>query len=369
MVDPVVPVVDAVELIRVRLDLLAPLQAAHGTESVREVILVRVVGDEGEGWGECSTLSRPGYSTEYTDGAWRVLRDELAPRLVAGSLSAVDDNPMANPMARAALDTACLDLRLRHAGRSLRDELGGVREAVETTAVVGILPTPEALVAAVGAHLDRGVAGVKLKITPQSGLDHLGIVRRTWPDLALAADANASFDLASVPIDAIDRLGLVYLEQPLAVDRVGDLVRLAERLATPIALDETSSSLDATIRALEAGCGRVVNVKPARLGGVCQAAKLVVECARRGIDVFVGGMLETGIGRAAALAVASLEGCTLATDLGPSERYFGTDITEAITTDPTGLVRIPTGVGIGVSPIPERLVETTVEHAVVSRSV
>lgn len=346
------------------MDLLTPFAAAHGVETVREVILVRAIGEHGEGWGECSTLSSPGYTDEFTDRAWKALRDDLVPRLLTRHLLDDAGYPVAHPMARAGLDTACLDLDLRAAGLSLRELLGGVATEVPTVAVVGICPSVDILISTVESHLSQGVAGVKLKVTPETGTGHLRLVRESWPNLPLAADANGSFgeDVDAVVAAEFDTLDLMYLEQPLAPGALDEMVVLAGRTVTPIALDETATSLAATSAAVDAGCGRVVNVKPARVGGVREAAEMVKLCERRGVDAFVGGMLESGVGRAAALAIASLIGCTLPTDLGPSRRYFASDVTPAIQTTRDGLVRLPDGPGIGVLPIEERLRATTVER-------
>lgn len=356
-----------IEQVRVRLDLRRPLRSAHGTEAVRDVVLVRLTAADGVvGWGECSALARPTYTGEYTDGAWAVLRDHLVPAALAGE----DDGVVGHPMATAALDTARLDASLRRRGRSLVAELGSRHgrpaPSVATTAVLGRSGSVDDLVDAVAAAVGDGAVLVKLKVTPRpADLDAVATVRATWPDLPLAVDGNGSLDARSVSV--LDGLGLVYVEQPLPADALVASAALAERCATPIALDEsitTPASLDV---ALALGSGRILSVKPARVGGIEVAAEMVARAADAGWAVFVGGMLETGVGRAAALAVAALPACTLPTDLGPSSRYVVDDVTEPIEPDGDGRLPVPVGPGTGVAPRPDRLAEVAVDRVVLRR--
>jgi len=357
--------VDEVELVRVRVPLVAPLRSAHGVEDVRDLVLLRVLlADGSTGWGECSALARPTYTTEYTAGAWAVLRDELVPALLAGR----DAGLVGHPMAAAALAGAYLDASLRSRGRRLVEELGAHHgrpvERVPSTAVVGRSESTDDLLAAVFAHVNEGVAMVKLKVTTRpSDLDGVGIVRATWPDQPLAVDGNGSLDARSLAI--LDGHSLAYVEQPAPADELLSSAAYARRMATPVALDESITSMATLETALAVGAGRVVNVKPARLGGVHQAAELARAAAEAGCGVFVGGMLESGVGRAAALAVAALPACTLPTDLGPSSRYLADDLTEAIDADADGRVVLPSGPGIGVVPRPDRLEAVAVDRLVV----
>lgn len=356
-------VLDAVELIRVELELVAPFGAAHGTESTRGVILVRAISGGHEGWGECPTLSSPGYSSEYTGAAWLALRDEIIPGLLAGMPSDMG----LFPMARFGIDSAMRDLVLRKKGTSLHAELGAVRTKLPSVATVGIRQSVESLLEAVALHIDAGAVGIKLKVTPATAFEHLRAVRKCWPDVFLAADANGSWgnDSEIVPVAALDGLGLTYLEQPLSPGALNALFHLASRMETPLAIDESAKSIEATERALNLGCARVVNIKPSRLGSVTNAVELMRLCESRGVRAFVGGMLETGVGRATALAVAALDGFDLPTDLGPTSRYFLSDVTEPILATPSGLVQLPTGPGIGVTPIADKLAAVAVERVLI----
>ncbi len=336
-------------------------------ENVRDVIVVRVIGSDGvEGWGECSTLARPTYDAEHTAGAWLVLRDELAPAALAGATPAI----RGNHAARASVEAALADLRARGSDRALSALLGGSRELVPSCAVVGLCQTAEETCDQVAEAVERGFVQVKLKIRPRWSVEPLAAVRVRWPDLALAADANGSFrpDLGDAAVreelGGLDELGLAYLEQPFPPDELVPTAGLVAALRTPIALDESITSLGALTTAMALGAVEVVNLKPSRVGGLAGAVRIAHAASDAGIDVFVGGMLETGVGRAAALAVASLGECTLPTDLGPTDRYFRRDVTRPFLLVDGGL-EVPTTPGIGVVPDPEALDDLAVERVTV----
>ena len=354
--------VAAVDLWWVSLPLLNVHRAAHGIEVDRQVVVVRLtLADGSEGWGECPTLSRPTYSNEYTAAAFALLRDEVVPWLL-GSAGAV---PIGHPMAVAAVITAHLDARLRTSDTALVDRLasnhGRPAGAVARTSVVGRTDDVDRLVEVVAERIAQGAAMIKLKAGPQaSDIDAVAAVRSTWPDLALAVDGNGTLDVRSASM--LDGLGLTYLEQPLPADDLVGLAGLARRLSCPLALDESVTSVAVLEAALALGSGSVVNVKPARLGGPRGAAGLARVATDAGWGVFVGGMLETGVGRAAALAVAALPSVTLPTDLGPSSHYFSHDLTESLECDGEGRLLVPNGPGIGVTPDEGRLADATVRH-------
>lgn len=350
----------ACELVQVSLPLLQPLRSSHGVETARSVVLVRVVdGDGAEGWGECSALARPTYTHEYSDGAWQVLRDELVPALLAGGGPSVTTHPMAS----AAVADACLDLELRRAGVGILDALGVEARPLERTAVVGRRPAGE-LADAVGEKIESGAAAVKLKVGPEDAASSLEQVRSRWPTAAMAADANGALDEATARAVGWDDLGVAYLEQPF---RAGDLLasaRLATSIDTPVALDESAVDTDVLAVAVTVGACSVVNVKPARVGGVEAALAMVERLGTWGIAWFVGGMLETGVGRSAALALACLRGATLPTDLGPSSAYFTEDVTDPVELDASGRVLVPLSGGLCLHPRPERLEEVAVRREV-----
>ncbi|MBK5223140.1 MAG: o-succinylbenzoate synthase [Acidimicrobiia bacterium] len=364
-----------IELRRLEVPLVEPIVAAHGTESVRRVVVVRATADDGiDGWGECDALARPTYTSEWHEGAWLVLRDLLAPAAVAG----IDAGVTGHPMAMAAIEGALVDLRLRREGRSLAVELGASRRRIHSRAVLGMVGNgvggdmsgPSAidqLLAAVAERLADGHRSVKLKVRPGWDLEPLSAVRATWPDLDLAADANGSYR-AGVDDDhlvGLDRLELAYLEQPLsAADLIGHAA-LRRRIATPVALDESITGPESLRIALDLGALDVVNVKPARVGGIGPSTSLHRVVVDHGIGAFCGGMYELGIGRSVALAVAAMPGFGSPADLGPTRRYVATDITPPLDLDREGSLAVPAGPGVGPVPDARRLDEVTVERCVV----
>jgi O-succinylbenzoate synthase len=351
-----------VELRRVQLPLRRAHRAGHGELAVRDLVLVRVGLTDGTvGWGECSALTHPTYNAEYSAGAFALLRDEVVPWILGAGAGPV----VGHPMAASAIVGAHIDALLRRSGTALTERLGTLHgrpaAAVPSTAVVGRHASTDRLLAVVADRVGEGAALVKLKITPHPGdMANLGAVRATWPDLPLAVDANGTLDHRSLPF--LDGLHLAYVEQPAPADDLLGSAAMAERLGCPVALDESATSMAALEVALTVGAGTVVNVKPARLGGPYAAAAVARQAFDAGCAVFVGGMLESGVGRAAALALAALPIFTLPSDLGPSDRYFAADVTEAIVVDADGRVVVPHGPGIGVRPDPARLDEVTVER-------
>ncbi len=353
----------AVELRRVRMPLVAPFRTSFGTQTERDVLLVRIHGADGaEGWGECVAPWAPVYSSEYVDGAADVIRRFLLPRLfAAGDLAAADvsgalDVVVGHRMAKCALETAVLDAELRVRGEPLATHLGATREAVDCGVSVGIIQPVEALVDAVSAYLDEGYVRIKLKIEPGWDVEPVAAVRETFgDDLALQVDANSGYEPQDADgLLALDRFGLLLIEQPFAEERLLAHADLASRLDTPICLDESITSLEAARDALATGACQVVNIKAGRVGGYLEALRIHDACLDTGVPVWCGGMLETGIGRAANLALAALPGFTLPGDTSASGRYFAQDITEPFVLH-DGQLTVPTGPGLGVEPIPEIL--------------
>ncbi len=337
------------------LPLVAPFRTATVDLTVREVLLVRVWADGVEGWGECGALPDPGYTAEYVDGAHRILRDHLVPRVfAAGAVDGVSLGPVlasvhGHPMAKAALQLAVLDAELRAAGVSLAARLGGSRDRVECGVSVGRFPRSE-LLEQVTAYLADGYQRVKLKILPGNDVEPVAAVRAQFPDVALWADANGSYSLDDVDVlRALDAFNLGLLEQPLPDDDVLGNATVARAIASPVCLDESLTSARATEQAIELGACEVVNVKAARVGGYLEAVRVHDVCVKHGVPAWCGGMLETGIGRAANLALASLPGFTRPGDISASDRYFTRDvITEPFTLAPDGTMAVPTGPGLGV---------------------
>jgi o-succinylbenzoate synthase len=344
-------------LVRVRVPLRRPHRSARSAQDHRDSVLVGWTTPDGvEGWGECPTLSSPGYVGGSTDEAWSALVTRLAPAVLAGRPPDV----VGAVAAGAALADAALDARLRAAGVSLAAHLGAVRRSLPRTTVLADagLAASEVVARAVEARAG-GASMVKVKAGPGAGVDTVAAVVAALGADSVAADANGAFGDAPagprVPLAAdvarLDGLGLVYVEQPWGPGCTWEeLAAGAGRLSTPVALDESLVSVGDVATALRTGAAEVVSVKPARLGGVAAAAAAVGEATRRGADAFVGGMFELGVGRAAAAAVAALDGCTLPTDLGPSSQYVVDDVCEPVVVDAAGRLVVPDGHGIGRTP-------------------
>ncbi|GAA3950590.1 o-succinylbenzoate synthase [Actinoplanes auranticolor] len=354
------------ELRRISMPLLSPFRTSFGTVTSREVLLVRAVTEDAEGWGECVAMSGPLYSSEYTEAAAGVLRDHLIPALAAavpGSATAVA--PALAPikghrMAKAALETAVLDAELRAEGRSFGRELGAVVDRVPCGVSVGIMDSIPALLDAVDGYLSEGYARIKLKIEPGWDIEPVRAVRERFGDqVLLQADANTAYSLSDARhLAGLDPFGLLLIEQPLDEEDVLGHADLARLIRTPVCLDESITSAASAAAAIRLGACQIVNIKPGRVGGYLEARRIHDVCAAHGVPVWCGGMLETGLGRAANVALAALPGFTLPGDTSASGRYYAADITEPFVLD-QGHLSVPTGPGLGVTPDPDRLAEVT----------
>ncbi len=363
--------VEAVELRRVRLPLVRPFVTAVASTTARSSVLVRLLTDGGEGWGECVALDAPLYTSEYVEAAHHALRDHLVPRLLAAGAVAGGEvageevarvlGPVqGHPMAKAALEMAVLDAELRAAGRSLAARLGGTRTEVDCGVAVGEAPSIGALLDEVAGYLDEGYRRIKLKVHPGADLEPVAAVRDRFPDVALQVDANGAYSVDQWPLlAALDPFDLLLIEQPVAADDLLGAAEVARRIRTPVCLDESITSAATAATALALGACTVVNIKPGRVGGLLEAVRIHDLCVAAGVPVWCGGMLETGLGRAANLALAALPGFTLPADLSGSSRYFPLDLTEPFV-PVDGRLRVPTGPGLGVTPLPEALEELTV---------
>jgi O-succinylbenzoate synthase len=355
-----------VELRHIEMPLVAPFRTSFGTTDTREALLVRVVADDAEGWGECVAMTDPLYSSEYAGAAADVLRRYLVPALAAaGPLEAHRVAPalsrfQGHRMAKAALETGVLDAELRAQGRPLARELGAVHERVPCGVSVGIMDSVPELLDAVEGYLDTGYVRIKLKIEPGWDVAPVAAVRDRFGDgLALQVDANAAYTRADAPhLARLDAYGLLLIEQPLPEEDVLGHAALARRLSTPVCLDESITSARAAADAIALGACAVVNIKPGRVGGYLEARRIHDVCVAHGVPVWCGGMLETGLGRAANLALAALPGFTLPGDTSGSGRYYRTDITEPFVVR-DGHLTVPTGPGIGVDPLTEELAAVT----------
>jgi len=359
--------VRTVELREVALPLVRPFRTSFGEERDKRAILVRVVmaigDDEVEGWGECVASADPLYSEEWLEGSWLILRNYLGPALLrSGSITTPAEVEeligvvRGHPMAKAAVVAAVLDAWLRARDQSLVTFLGGVRERVPCGVSVGIAPTVEGLLEEINGYLDRGYQRIKLKIEPGRDLAVVSAVRAALPDTPISVDANAAYDLSAVSLfEALDELGLLMIEQPLGHDDFTEHARLQQRIHTPICLDESIRSAHDALLAIQLESCRVINIKPGRVGGVLEAKRVHDAASEHDVPVWIGGMLETGVGRAPNLALAALPGVRFPGDTSASDRYFPEDLTDPFVLAPDGTMAVPAGPGIGVEPRPDRL--------------
>ncbi len=365
----------AIELRRVALPLTRPFRTSFGTQTARDVLLVRVMTEAAEGWGECAALTRPVYSPEYVDSAHAVIRDVFAPDLLARDhLEAHHvglhlERYLGHPMAKSAVETAVLDAQLRAQGISLASHLGAVRDRVDCGVSVGIADTVEALVEEVGGYLEQGYRRIKLKIEPGWDVEPLTAVREAFgAEVLLQVDANTAYGPADTRhLRALDAFDLALIEQPFAHDDLHLHAELAAVLQTPVCLDESITSSATAALALQLGSCSIINIKAGRVGGYLEAVRVHDVARAMARPVWCGGMLETGIGRAANVALAALPGFTLPGDTSASDRYFSQDLTQPFVLD-DGQLEVPRGPGIGVEIDLEYIERITTHRALLRRS-
>jgi len=361
--------IEAVELRTIRLPLVTPFRTSQHSQDERIALLVCTRTSEGEGWADCAVDTGPLYEPEFLSGARAVMAEYLVPMLMAApDVTAARIRSVLAPvkghqLAKAALEAAVLDAELRAKQMSFAQYLGAVRDRVPVGVSVGIPGSLAELLGQVEGYLEQGYRRVKLKIEPGWDLEPIRAVReRFGPDLALQADANTAYTLAGAPsLRALDAYGLLLLEQPLAADDLLGHAELARQLTTPICLDESIISPPVAATALRLGACSVINIKPARVGGYLAARAIHDLCAAQGVPVWCGGMLETGVGRAANLALAALENFTLPGDISATARYFTEDITPPFVLE-DGHIRVPSGPGTGVEILRDVLGRLTIHR-------
>jgi o-succinylbenzoate synthase len=344
----------------VELPLVSPFTTSFGTQTVRRALLLEadfdIDGAQVTGWGESVAGENPLYSSEYVEGAIDVIHRWLVPTLVsAGAFVAESVAEIMRPivghnMAKAAIEMAALEAQLRHREISFADYLGATRRTVPSGVSVGIQPTIPGLIDTVAGYLDQGYARIKLKIKPDFDLAQVRAVRETFGhDVLLQVDANAAYTLADTPrLKRLDEFELLLIEQPLGQADLRQHAKLAASIATPICLDESIVSAEAAADAIMLGAASIINIKPGRVGGYLEARRIHDLARAHGVAVWCGGMLETGLGRAANTALAALPGFTLPGDISGSDRFYAEDITTEPITMINGTVGVPTGTAFGV---------------------
>jgi O-succinylbenzoate synthase len=349
-------IISSIELREIRLPLIHFFETSFGRTVERRIVLVRVEDhDGGEGWGECTAGEGPFYCEEWTESAWATLKDFLAPMLVgrqveqAEGVNGLISKVRGNRMAKAAIETACWDLEARRAGMPLWKHLGGVQTEIPCGVSIGIQDSPEGLIEKIEKELNAGYQRIKIKIKPGWDLDVVRQVRARFPEILLSVDANSAYTLADVALfKALDEYNLMMIEQPLAYDDMFDHAELQKQIKTSICLDESVRSAEDARHAIDIAACRIVNVKLGRVGGHAEAKRVETVCRERSIPVWCGGMLESGIGRAHNIAMATLAGFTLPGDVSASTRYWAEDIIDPpVTVSSRGTITVPDSPGIG----------------------
>lgn len=347
--------IDRIELRLVRLPLNEAFETSFGAIDTRVIFLINLEGGGIRGWGEVVAAEAPLYSYETLGTASHVIRDYLAQSMMAQPIAGLADLSArfarfkGHNMAKAGLELAYLDLLAQSRNCSLSHLIAGTRKRVPVGVSLGIQPTLTALLERVDRYLALGYQRIKLKIKPGWDVWVVEEVRRRHPDILLSVDANSAYTLCDMDhLKALDDFGLLMIEQPLDHDDLLDHARLQAELETPICLDESITSLRRAEHALSLGSCRMINIKVGRIGGYSQALAVHDLCYGRGVPVWCGGMLESGIGRAHNLALASLAGFILPGDLSASSRYFARDvIIPEVKVEPDGTVEVPGGPGLG----------------------
>jgi O-succinylbenzoate synthase len=368
-------IITSVELQEIRLPLIHFFETSFGRTTERRILLVRVKDRDGaEGWGECTAGEGPFYCDEWAETAWHTTRTFLAPMVVGreienaaaawGLMKAV----RGHRMAKGAIETACWDLEARALGQPLWKHLGGTRAEIACGVSIGIQDTPEALIDKIGAELDAGYQRIKIKIKPGWDLKIIAQVRDKFPNIKLMADANSAYTLADVALfKELDQFDLMMVEQPLAHDDIFDHAELQKQIATPVCLDESIHSSEDAKHAIALGAARIINLKLGRVGGHAQSKKVEAVCRESNVPVWCGGMLESGIGRAHNIAIATLAGFTLPGDVSASSRYWQEDIIyPPVTITPSGTIIAPEKPGIGFDINEARIDRLTIRKDAIS---
>jgi O-succinylbenzoate synthase len=348
--------ITSVELREIRLTLVRPFETSFGRTTERRIVLVRVTDrNGGEGWGECTAGEGPFYCEEWTESAWATLKTFLAPIVINKEIESAADvwkrmqSVRGNRMAKAAIETACWDLEAKQLGLPLWKHLGGERSEIPCGVSIGIQQTPDELIEKIEKEVGAGYQRIKIKIKPGWDVKIVREVRKRFPDIQLLADANSAYTLADVAVfRELDQFELMMIEQPLAHDDIFDHAALQKQIQTPVCLDESIRSRADAEHAIQLGACRIINVKLGRVGGHAQAKEVEQVCRENGIPVWCGGMLESGIGRAHNIAMATLAGFTLPGDVSASSRYWQEDIIDPpVTVSNEGTIAAPTEPGIG----------------------
>jgi o-succinylbenzoate synthase len=364
--------IERLELRLLKLPLVQFFETSFSRIVEKQFLLVTLDGGGMTAYGECVADVDPYYSSETNDTAWHIISAFIAPRVLGVEFAHPRDVFPAlkairgHNMAKAAVEMAAWDLYARQQGQPLARVLGGTRDRIASGVSIGIQDSLDQLAQKVEHELAAGYQRVKIKIKPGWDLAAVETVRARFGSVPLMVDANAAYTLADAAhLAALDRYELMMIEQPLDYDDIADHAALQRQLTTPICLDESIKSVHAAEQAIAAGACRIINIKPGRVGGYAESIRLHDLCAAHGIPVWHGGMLESGIGRAANIHLATLENFSLPGDIAASQRYFNPDLIDPpIVVASDGTIAVPREPGLGVSLVPDRIDRATIRRAV-----
>ncbi len=365
--------IDRLELRLLRLPLVHFFETSFGRVHDRTCILVTAYGDGAAGHGECVAEGNPFYSSETTETAWHIITCFIAPRVLGVNVAHPREifpalrGIRGHNMAKAAVEMAAWDLFARQQGVPLARVLGGTRTAIESGVSIGIQDSLDQLASKIETELAAGYRRIKIKIKPGWDVEAVEMTRKRFGSVALMVDANAAYTIDDAThLARLDPFDLMMIEQPLDYDDVADHARLQRRIRTSICLDESIHTVKQAEAAIDAGACRIINVKPGRIGGHGESIRLHDLCASRGIPVWHGGMLETGVGRAHNIHLSTLPNFTLPGDVAASKRYYAPDLIEPpIDIRPDGTIPVPEGPGIGVTLVQDRVDRATERRAAV----
>ncbi|MDD5543726.1 MAG: o-succinylbenzoate synthase [Acidobacteriia bacterium] len=364
--------IDRIELTQIHMPLVHFFETSFGRTYERTIVLVRVYSGEEVGWGEVTAGETPFYSHETYDTAWIVIKKFIAPRILNREFENLDDvsdiwRPIrGHNMAKAAVETALWELEARRRGLSLSRLLGGTRPEIECGVSIGIQENVFTLLKKIETEVHSGYRRIKIKIKPGWDVSVVAEVRKHFPRILLMGDANSAYTLADVEVfKRLDEFHLMMIEQPLHWNDLLDHAELQRQIKTPICLDESIHDVEDARKAIEIGACQIINMKLGRVGGYSEARKIHDLAQSKGIPVWCGGMLESGIGRVHNIALSSLANFKLPGDVSASLRYWKQDIIDPeVEVSPRGTITVPTGPGLGYRPSIERIEKVTERHEV-----
>jgi len=349
--------IESITLNHVKMPLVSPFETSFGREVERECVIIAIQSEGLTGYGECVATRDPGYNYETTGTSLHIIKDFVAPLILNQDVKdALDfqkrvEGIRGHNLAKAGVEMAIWDLLGQRENRSLKEMFGGVRDKVEVGVSIGIQASAKGLVQTAADYVGQGYNRIKIKIKPGRDVEDTSAVREAFPNIRLQVDANSAYTLNDAGmLKKLDTLNLLLIEQPLFEDDIWDHHKLQEQLQTPVCLDESITSPRHARYAIEMKACRVINIKAGRVGGLSQAVMTHDLCLEKNMPVWCGGMLETGIGRASNIALASMKNFVLPGDISASDRYYAEDITnERFILNNDSTIDVPQGAGLGIT--------------------